>query len=100
MVSKDTIRSWCNQKTTFTTPWGTFMYAKMPFVLMNAGEKFHRDMDIAFSDEDMILVIYLDEITVFSKSDEEHVAYLLKVFRKCRKFGISLSLKRSNFYMN
>jgi hypothetical protein len=25
------------EKTTFTTPWGTFMYAKIPFGLMNAG---------------------------------------------------------------
>lgn len=25
------------KKTTFTTPWGTFMYAKMPFALMNVG---------------------------------------------------------------
>ena len=24
------------EKTSFTTPWGTFMYAKMPFGLMNA----------------------------------------------------------------
>jgi hypothetical protein len=28
------------ENTTFTTPWGTFMYAKMPFGLMNAGETF------------------------------------------------------------
>jgi hypothetical protein len=28
------------EKTTFTTPWGTFMYAKMPFELMNAGATF------------------------------------------------------------
>jgi hypothetical protein len=28
------------EKTNFTTPWGTFMYVKMPFVLMNIGETF------------------------------------------------------------
>jgi hypothetical protein len=28
------------EKTTFTTPWGTFIYAKMPFGLMNAGVTF------------------------------------------------------------
>jgi len=28
------------ENTTFTTPWGTFMYLKMPFGLMNAGETF------------------------------------------------------------
>jgi hypothetical protein len=28
------------EKTTFTTPWGMFMYAKMSFCLMNAGATF------------------------------------------------------------
>jgi hypothetical protein len=36
------------EKTAFTTPWGTFMYAKMPFGLMNAGATFQSAMDIAF----------------------------------------------------
>ena len=29
-----------HEKTAFTTPWGTFMYAKMPFGLMNVGATF------------------------------------------------------------
>jgi len=57
-------------------------------------------MDIAFAEEkDKIMVIYLDDITVFSKSDEEHVAHLLRVFRKCRRFGMSLNPKKSHFTM-
>ena len=61
------------EKTAFTTTWGTFMYAKMPFGLINAGATFQRAMDIAFIEEKKkIMVIYLDDITVFSKSDEEH----------------------------
>ena len=58
------------EKTTFTTPWGTFLYAKMPFGLMNVGATFQRAMDIAFSDErDRFVVIYLDDISVYSKND-------------------------------
>jgi hypothetical protein len=65
------------KKTDFTTPWGTFVYEKMPFGLMNAGETFHRDMDIAFiGEKDRFVVIYLDDITVFSTSDEEHLQHL------------------------
>ena len=70
-------------KTTFTTPWGTFMYIKMPFGLMNAGATFQRAMDIAFSEEiGYFIVIYLDEITIYSKTDEEHLKHLRKVFEK------------------
>ena len=36
------------EKTTFTTPWGTFMYSRMPFGLSNVGATFQRAMDIAF----------------------------------------------------
>ena len=60
------------QKTYFTTPWGTFMYVKIPFGLMNARAIFQREMDISFSEEiSFFIVIYLDDITVYSKTDEE-----------------------------
>jgi hypothetical protein len=86
------------EKTTFTTPWGTFMYVKMPFGLMNAGATFQRAMDIAFVDElGRFIVIYLDDVTVYSKSDEEHLQHLRRVFEKCRKFGISLNPKKTIF---
>jgi hypothetical protein len=88
------------EKTTFTTPWGTFMYAKIPFGLMNVGATFQRAMDIAFiGEKDKFVVIYLDEITVFSRSDKEHCCHLRKVFLKCRRFGLSLNPKKSLFSM-
>ena len=88
------------EKTTFTTPWGTFMYAKISFGMMKTGENFQRAMDITFADEKYkILVIYLDDITIFSKFDEEHVTHLLRMFKKCRNFGLSLNPKNSFFAM-
>jgi hypothetical protein len=88
------------EKTAFTTPWGTFMYAKIPFGLMNAGETFQQAMDIAFiGEKDKFMVIYLDNITVFSKNDIEHHFHLKKVFLKCRRFGLSLNPKKSLFAM-
>jgi hypothetical protein len=59
------------EKMAFTTPWGTFMYAKMPFELMNAGATFKRAMDISFiGEKDWFVVIYLDDITVFLRSNK------------------------------
>lgn len=79
------------EKTTVTTPWGTFMYVKMPFGLMNASATFQREMDIAFVDElGRFIVIYLDDVSVYSKTDEELLQHLIRVFEKRRKFGISL----------
>ena len=47
-------------KIAFTTPWGTFMYLKIPVGLMNTGATFQRAMDIAFSEEiGFFIVIYL-----------------------------------------
>jgi hypothetical protein len=76
------------------------MYAKMPFGLMNVGDTFQRDMDIAFAEErDKFIVIYLDDITVYSDSNEQHLEHLKKVFQKCKKFSISLNPKKSHFRM-
>ena len=57
-------------------------------------------MDIAFAEEnDRFVVIYLDAITVYSKSDLQHIDYLRIFFLKCRKFGISMNPKKSHFAM-
>jgi DhnA family fructose-bisphosphate aldolase class Ia len=72
----------------------------MPFGLMNPRENFERAMDIAFVEEkDRFVVMYLVDITVFSKSDQDLLKHLKQVFQKCRKFGIFLSPKKLNFAM-
>jgi len=71
------------EKTTFTTPWGTLMCDKIPFRMMNVGDTFYRAMDVAFVGEKYKLIfIYLYDITIFSKSDDEHLQDLEKIFRK------------------
>jgi hypothetical protein len=76
------------------------MYKKMPFGLMNVGATFQRAMDISFiGEKDRFVVIYLDDITIFSASDEEHLQHLKKTFEKSRRYGISLNPKKSHFSM-
>ena len=48
-------------------------------------------------DKDKFVLIYLDDITVFSTSHKDHLQHLKKVFLKCRYFGISLNPKKSQF---
>ena len=74
------------------------MYSKMHFGPMNVGATFQRAMDIAFvGEKDNFVLIYLDDITVFSSSHKDHLQHLKKVFLKCRRFGISLKPKKSQF---
>jgi hypothetical protein len=76
------------------------MYEKIPFRMMNVGATFQRAMDIAFVGEKYkFMAIYLDDITIFSKSDDEHLQHLEQIFRKCRRYGISLNPRKSHFSM-
>ena len=50
------------------------MYAKMPFGIMNAWATFKRAMDIAFVGlKNKFVLIYIDDLTVYSNSHEEHL---------------------------
>ena len=85
-------------KTTFRTRWGTFAYIRMPFGLINARAMFQRAMDIAF--HGLIgrsAVVYLDDITIFSKKREGHAFHLKQIFERCQKYGISLNPKKCVF---
>ena len=74
------------------------MYARMPFGLINVGATFQRAMDIAFvGEQDKFLVVYLDDITVFSKNYTERIEHLRRNFEKCRRYGLSLNPQKSLF---
>lgn len=61
-------------KTTFTTKWGTFSFQRMPIGLSNFGATFQRAMDHAFGELiNKIILIYLYDIIVFSKSRKDHL---------------------------
>lgn len=67
-------------KMAFITLWGTFAYKCMPFGLINAGATFQRAMDSSFKDfRDRIIVVYLDNLTVFLKERKNHLRDLSAV---------------------
>jgi hypothetical protein len=70
----------------------------MPFELINVGATFQRAMDITFRGLiNQSVVVYLDDITVFSKNKEDHLAHLRFVLQRCRKYDISLNPKKYIF---
>lgn len=88
-------------KTTFRTKWGTYAYQKMPFGLINVGATFQRAIDIAFKGLiNKSIVVYLDDITIFSKKRANHLNYLKQIFECCMRYGISLNPKKSFFALD
>ena len=75
-------------KTAFTTPWGTYVYVRMPFGLINVGATFQRAMDVAFKDYiEKFMVVYQDDLTAYSKKVEDHCRHLEKIFLKALEYG-------------
>ncbi|MBW0566617.1 hypothetical protein O181_106332, partial [Austropuccinia psidii MF-1] len=71
--------------TCFTTKHGSFEYLVMPFGLTNAPATFQNLVNDIFQDLlDVCVMVYLDDIMVFSKSEEEHVSHVSTVLSRLR----------------
>ena len=77
--------------TAFRVPWGLFEFDRMPQGLCNSPSTFQRVMEVIFSDMNFTkLILYLDDVLVFSKTFEEHLARLGEVFNRLVKHGLKL----------
>ncbi|MBW0532935.1 hypothetical protein O181_072650, partial [Austropuccinia psidii MF-1] len=71
--------------TAFRTKDGNYEYLVMPFGLTNAPTSFQNLVNDIFADFlDVFVVVYLDDIIVFSSSEEEHVKHVASVVQRLR----------------
>ncbi|XP_043817312.1 uncharacterized protein LOC122724981 [Manihot esculenta] len=71
------------EKTTFTCPFGTFAFRRMPFGLCNAPATFQRCMMSIFSDYvEKIIEVFMDDFTVHGNSFHECLANLEKILQR------------------
>ena len=70
------------EKTAFTTPWGTYCYVVMPFGLKNTRATYQRAMVAIFHDLIHVdMEVYVDDILVKSKTRESHPQVLKRVLQ-------------------
>nr|GEU41038.1 reverse transcriptase domain-containing protein [Tanacetum cinerariifolium] len=86
------------KKTTFTCPYGTFAYRRMPFGLCNAPGTFQRCMLDFFHDMvEKTIEVFLDDFSVFRNSFENCVSRLDKMLQRCEDTNLFLNWEKSHF---
>nr|CAN70203.1 hypothetical protein VITISV_010325 [Vitis vinifera] len=87
-----------HEKTTFTCPFGTFAYRRMPFGLCNAPATFQRCMLSIFSDMvERIMEVFMDDITVYGGTFEECLVNLEAVLHRCIEKDLVLNWEKCHF---
>ncbi|MBW0515225.1 hypothetical protein O181_054940 [Austropuccinia psidii MF-1] len=78
---------------------GIYEYTRMPFGIQNAPAHFQRIMDTIFQEEILEgwMVVYIDDIIIYSEEWEDHVQYIDRVLSKCTPINLKISLKKCNF---
>ncbi|KAL0533706.1 hypothetical protein IC582_027747 [Cucumis melo] len=85
-------------KTTCVTRYGAFEFLVMPFGLTNAPATFCKLMNQVFHEYlDKFVVVYLDDIVVYSTTMEEHRDHLQKVFQKLRENQLYVKREKCSF---
>ncbi|KAD3639953.1 hypothetical protein E3N88_29176 [Mikania micrantha] len=85
-------------KTTFTCPYGTFAYRRMPFGLCNAPATFQRCMVAIFHDmiEDS-MEVFMDDFSVFGSSFDHCLENLRKMLARCEEANLVLNWEKCHF---
>ena len=87
------------EKTAFCTRYGLFQWNVMPFGLCNAPGSFERLMEKVLQGLQWeTLLIYLDDVIVFSTNLDQHMERLDEVFRRIKEAKLKLKMKKCHFF--
>ncbi|GKE62674.1 reverse transcriptase domain-containing protein [Tanacetum coccineum] len=86
------------EKTTFTCPYGTFVYKRMPFGLCNAPATFQRCMTVIFHEliKDS-MEVFMDNFFVFGNSFDHCLKNLEKMLKRCEETNLVLKWEKCHF---
>ncbi|XP_071939777.1 uncharacterized protein [Coffea arabica] len=86
------------EKTTFTCPYGTFAFRRMPFGLCNAPATFQRCMMAIFSDYiEKIMEIFMDDFSVYGSSFDQCLHNLELILQRCEETNLVLNWEKCHF---
>ncbi|XP_070665252.1 uncharacterized protein [Malus domestica] len=88
-------------KTAFRTRYGHYEFLVMPFGLTNAPAAFMRLMNEVFQEYlDKFVIVFIDDILVYSKSKSDHIRHLNLVLRKLREHRLYAKFSKCEFWLD
>ena len=94
------IREQVIPKTAFTTRYELYEYTVMSFGLTNAPAYFMNLMNKVFMEFlDKFVVVFIDDILIFSKDEEEHEEHLRLVLEKLREHQLYAKFSKCEFWL-
>jgi len=88
-------------KTAFSTRYGLYEYLVMSFGLTNAPAFFMYLMNSVFMPElDKFIVVFIDDILIYSKNEEEHAQHLRVVLTRLREHKLYAKLSKCEFWLD
>nr|GFC25128.1 reverse transcriptase domain-containing protein [Tanacetum cinerariifolium] len=86
------------EKTTFTCPYGTFAYKRMPFGLCNAPATFQRCKMVIFHDMiEKTMEVFMDDFSVFGNSFSTCLTNMENMLKRCEDTKLALNWEKSHF---
>ncbi len=86
-------------KTAFVCPFGFWEFNRMPQGITNVPSMFHRLMERCMGDLNRKLVlVFIDDLIVFSETLEEHESRLLKVLNRLKEYGLKFLSGKCRFF--
>jgi hypothetical protein len=86
------------EKITFTCPFGTYAYKRMPFGLCNAPATFQRYMmSISFDYVERIIEVFMDDFMVYGDSFDKCLENLSLILKRCIETNLVLNYEKCYF---
>lgn len=87
-------------KTAFRTRWGSYELLVIPFGITNASSQFmHLVQDVLRDYLDVFVIVFMDDILIFSKTMAEHVEQMRLVFQRLKEDKIYAKASKCWIYM-
>nr|GEX67561.1 DNA-directed DNA polymerase [Tanacetum cinerariifolium] len=97
LVPTRLVTGW-REKTTFTCPYGTFAYKRMPFGLCNAPGTFQRCMMAIFHDMiEQTMEVFMDDFSIFGNSFSTCLTNLEKMIKRCEDTKLAFNWEKNHF---